>query len=148
MSSNGSRGQWLAVGVIVTMLGAALTIGVMLSEDIFQVQPGTNAPDFNAVNLASGDSVTLADYKGEVVLLNLWATWCAPCRVEMPSMERLYRELGPEGLKIVAVSVDQLGGDLRAENREAGGARFALDIPIEPSRTEHSEGALHAGTAP
>lgn len=111
MSGNGSRGQWIAVGVIVTMLGAALTIGMMLSEDLFQVQPGTNAPDFNAVNLASGDSVTLADYKGEVVLLNLWATWCAPCRVEMPSMERLYQELGPEGLKIVAVSVDQLGGD-------------------------------------
>ena len=111
MSGNGSRGQWITVGVIVTILGAALTIGMMLSEDIFQIQPGANAPDFKAVNLASGDSVTLADYKGEVVLLNLWATWCAPCRVEMPSMERLYQELGPEGLKIVAVSVDQISGD-------------------------------------
>jgi len=80
-------------------------------EDIKQVRPGVEAPDFNAVNLVTGDSVTLADYRGEVVLLNLWATWCSPCRWEMPSMERLYQELGPAGLKIVAVSVDQVSGD-------------------------------------
>jgi peroxiredoxin len=67
---------------------------------------GAEAPDFVAVNIASEDSVRLSDYQGEVVLLNLWATWCAPCRQEMPSMERLYEELGPEGLRIVAVSVD------------------------------------------
>ena len=111
MSRQGSRGQWIAVGIIVTLLGVALTLGVLLSEDIFQVQPGANAPNFTAVRLETGDTVTLADYEGEVVLLNLWATWCGPCRVEMPSMERLYEELGPEGLKIVAVSVDQIGGD-------------------------------------
>ncbi len=45
------------------------------------------------------------------MLLNLWATWCSPCRWEMPSMERLHQELGPAGLKIVAVSVDQVSGD-------------------------------------
>ncbi len=111
MSGNGSRGQWIAVGVIVAMLGATLTLGVLLSEDIFQVQPGADAPGFEAISLSTGDTVTLADYRGEVVLLNLWATWCAPCRIEMPAMERLYQELGPEGLKVVAVSVDQIGGD-------------------------------------
>ncbi len=111
MSGNTSKGQWIAVGVIVTFLAGALTIGALLTEDIDQVTTGVAAPDFNAVNLATGDSVTLSSYAGEVVLLNLWATWCGPCRWEMPSMERLYQELGPLGLKVVAVSVDQLGSE-------------------------------------
>ncbi len=111
MSKNSSRGQWIAVGIIMTLLVGALGIGMLLTEDIAQVRPVMKAPDFNAVNLDTGDSVTLADYRGEVVLLNLWATWCGPCRWEMPSMERLYQELGPAGLKIVAVSVDQVSGD-------------------------------------
>ena len=111
MTSSTSKGQWIAVGVILTLLAGALGVGVLLMEDIKQVTTGVEAPDFNAVNLVTGDSVTLADYRGEVVLLNLWATWCGPCRWEMPSMERLYQELGPAGLKIVAVSVDQVSGD-------------------------------------
>ena len=111
MSKNSSRGQWIAVGIIMTLLVGALGVGMLLNEDIAQVTTGAEAPEFNAVNLATGDSVTLADYRGEIVLLNLWATWCGPCRWEMPSMERLYRELGPAGLKIVAVSVDQVSGE-------------------------------------
>ncbi len=111
MSKSSSRAQWIAVGIIVTLLVGALGVGVLLNEDIAQVTTGVEAPDFSAVNLATGDSVTLADYRGEIVLLNLWATWCGPCRWEMPSMERLYRELGPAGLKIVAVSVDQVSGE-------------------------------------
>jgi peroxiredoxin len=95
-----SRGQWIAVAIILTILGGALTIGVALSDDLFPVAVGSSAPDFRAVNIASGDTVELADYEGEVVLLNIWATWCAPCRQEM---------LGPEGLKVVAISVDDLG---------------------------------------
>jgi peroxiredoxin len=46
-----------------------------------------------------------------VVLLNIWATWCDPCRVEMPSIERLHERLGPKGLKVVAVSIDDPGAD-------------------------------------
>jgi peroxiredoxin len=57
-----------------------------------------------------------------VVLLNIWATWCAPCRVEMPSIERLYRELGPRGLAVVAVSIDDPDTDdaIRDFARELG----------------------------
>lgn len=104
--SGSSRGQWIAVGIIVSLLMGALTVGVLLSDDLVRVEVGGQAPAFTATDLATGDTVTLADYRGEVVLLNLWATWCAPCRVEMPSMERLYQRLGPEGLKVIAVSVD------------------------------------------
>ena len=101
-----TRGQWIAVGLIVAALAAAIVVGMSLTPDINPVRPGSEAPDFQAANVMTGDTVTLADYEGEVVLLNIWATWCAPCEKEMPSMQRLHELLGPKGLRIVAVSVD------------------------------------------
>lgn len=93
------------------------------------VAPGTQAPAFSARTL-DGDSVTLEDYAGSVILLNVWATWCPPCREEMPSMERLYRYYQDSGrdFRILAVSVDaqigladekgNLGGDLQSFKEE------------------------------
>jgi thiol-disulfide isomerase/thioredoxin len=60
---------------------------------------------------ADGRELTLADYKGKVVLLNLWATWCAPCRKEMPGLDRLQASLGSDKFEVVAVSVDRTGVD-------------------------------------
>ena len=54
-----------------------------------------------------GRIVTLSAFRGRVVLMNFWATWCAPCRVEMPSMDRLYRELMAEDFVILAVDLDE-----------------------------------------
>jgi len=87
-------------------MAAAVIAGMSLSADIRPVRPGSEAPNFEAINLVTGDTTTLDNYQGEVVLLNLWATWCAPCEREMPDMQRLHELLGPKGLKIVAVSVD------------------------------------------
>lgn len=58
---------------------------------------------------ASGKERTLADWRGKVVLLNLWATWCLPCRKEMPALDRLQREMGSDKFQVVAVSVDRTG---------------------------------------
>jgi peroxiredoxin len=75
---------------------------------------GSPAPEFRAVTLdATPRPRTLADYRGHVVLLNLWATYCEPCKVEMPSMEALYREFGPAGLRVVAVAIDDPGFEPR-----------------------------------
>ena len=99
--------QWILVGVVVTLLTAGAVLGTRLAPDIFPVEVGARAPQFHAVDLNhKGDSTSLDPYKGQVVLLNIWATWCEPCRVEMPSLERLQAALAPEGLKIVSVSVD------------------------------------------
>src|SRR6185312_1045321 len=84
---------------------------------------GSRAPDFHAVSMdASRQVKTIRDYRGDVVLLNIWATWCAPCRVEMPSIESLQRTYGPRGLHIVAVSVDDARADssIRAFARQYG----------------------------
>ena len=64
-----------------------------------------SAPNFNFPDL-DGKMVNLTDYKGKVVFLNIWATWCKPCRDEMPSMERLYQKLKAEDVIILAVSID------------------------------------------
>ena len=98
--------QWLIVGGVLVLLTAGAVLGLKLTPDLFPVEVGSRAPQFHAVALATGDTVTLDRYKGQVVLLNIWATWCEPCRVEMPSIERLYRQFGPQGLKVVAVSID------------------------------------------
>ncbi len=104
--------QWIVVGVIVAVLAAATMVVIQLSPQIFPVEVGSTAPAFTAKDLKTGQSVTLADYKGEVVLLNVWATWCEPCKIEMPSMEQLEKTMGAKGLKIVAVSVDEGGDDV------------------------------------
>jgi len=104
--------QWFLVGAIVAVLGAALFVVLKLSPEIFPVEVGSTAPSFSATDLKTGKPTTLADFKGQVVLLNVWATWCEPCKIEMPSMEQLEKEMGPEGLKIVAVSIDE--GSTRA----------------------------------
>ena len=107
------RTQWVIAGGIVT----AAVVGLLYATNVIgggiaPVEAGSAAPPFHARTTAAGASVrekSLADYKGQVVLLNLWATWCGPCRYEMPSLEKLHEELGPKGLKIVAVSVDNPG---------------------------------------
>jgi len=105
------RGQWLFVLIIVGLLAGALFAGMVLTPALEPVSVESKAPDFEAVNLATRDTVGLDDYRGDVMLLNVWATWCPPCVEEMPSMQRLYEELGPHGLKVVAVSVDHIDSD-------------------------------------
>ena len=73
-----------------------------------QVAKGLPAPNFSLPDL-DGKMVSLSDYRGKVVLLNIWATWCPPCVEEMPSMEKLYQELKGEGFEILAVSIDESG---------------------------------------
>ncbi|MFQ5704152.1 MAG: peroxiredoxin family protein [Gemmatimonadales bacterium] len=106
-----TRGQWTAVGGILFLLSAAIVAGMALSPDIRPVGPGSVAPDFEATDIVTGDTVKLSDYRGEVVLLNIWATWCGPCEVEMPAIQRLHEALAPRGLRILAVSVDESSSD-------------------------------------
>jgi peroxiredoxin len=68
---------------------------------------GSEAPDFTAVSLATGQPVSfLEEYRGEVTLVNIWATWCGPCKEEIPALDTLYRALKDRGFRIAAVSID------------------------------------------
>ena len=86
---------------------------------------GYKAPGFTARNL-KGNRVRLADHEGKVIILNLWATWCGPCRVEMPGLENLYRRFRSEGLEVLAVSLDKGG----VEKVQAFTDDYQLSFPV------------------
>jgi cytochrome c biogenesis protein CcmG/thiol:disulfide interchange protein DsbE len=72
-------------------------------EDNIALYPGFLAPDFSATTM-SGEETRLSDWRGQAVLINLWASWCVPCRTEMPALERVFQDYQPDGLVILAVN--------------------------------------------
>lgn len=126
------RQQWLFVVAIVATLTGGLGFGAyVLRDELFPVSVGSRAPAFTARRVDSSSAVhTLDDYRGKVIVLNIWATWCAPCIVEMPSFERLKRLVPDTGLAIVAVSIDDLVGadSVRAFARGLG---LTFDILLD-----------------
>ena len=97
---------------IVVLLTIFLLAGCDSStseQPLTKVNPESKlAADFTLTNM-HGEQVSLSQYRGKVVILNFWATWCPPCREEMPSMERLYQKYKDQGLVILAVSADENG---------------------------------------
>jgi thiol-disulfide isomerase/thioredoxin len=103
---------------------AGLNVGAMAA---FLLRPKPlDLPDFNFAD-GAGTSKSLADFRGKVVLLNIWATWCVPCREEMSALNKLETELGGEAFQVVAVNIDRGGPDkARAFLKETGAAQLAL----------------------
>ncbi|MET4735701.1 thiol-disulfide isomerase/thioredoxin [Thalassospira sp. MBR-102] len=81
---------------------------------------------------AEGRSMTLSDFEGAVVLLNVWATWCVPCREEMPTLDALQAELGNSVFKVIALSIDRAGADVVQDFYSEIGIRH-LDLFIDPT---------------
>jgi peroxiredoxin len=127
--------QRKVLGTVLPVVAAAVLTGLMwFNRALFApLDVGSRAPDYT-VRTLTGESVALSRFRGEVVLLNVWATWCAPCVKEMPALQRLHDRLSGQGLRIVAVSVDaapsQLGGDdLEAAVNDFIG-RFGLTFTV------------------
>jgi peroxiredoxin len=93
---------------------------IWVNRDMFTpLDVGSRAPDYVAFSL-DGNEVALSSFAGEVVVLNIWATWCRPCVVEMPALQRLHEELADDGLRVVAVSVDAPPGVLGSFGERGG----------------------------
>ena len=91
---------------------ALLALIIPFPAAAFNLAPSTPKPaPALAFEDAAGNPLTLADFRGQVVVLNLWATWCGPCRKEMPSLDRLEAEHGPDGIYVLPLSLDRGDAD-------------------------------------
>jgi thiol-disulfide isomerase/thioredoxin len=120
-----NRRSPLALVVVAVVAAAMLYFGLHAarssggSQRPMGMAYGTPAPDFTLESL-DGKTVSLSEYKGKAVLVNFWATWCGPCKIETPWLVELQKEYGSQGLQIVGVAMDDSGKDEIA--------RFARDM--------------------
>ena len=96
-----------------------------LEEVVSAEEEWGDAPDFTLPDL-EGNSLTLSDFKGRVIILNFWATWCPPCRREIPDFVELYEKYKDEGLVIIGVSLDR--GDSRSVKQFS--KNYKINYPI------------------
>jgi len=118
--------------VVLTLVGGSLYIGSASSsrpsyEPVKLAEIGDPAPGFQLEDTA-GNKVSLADLRGKVVLVNFWATWCPPCRAEMPSMEKLNEAMADEDFVMLAINAEENGRDV---------------IPAFLKKTPHSFSVLY-----
>lgn len=106
------------------LIACSLLILVACGPDAKVVKIGTTAPDFSLVDI-QGNTWTLSELKGQVVFINFWATWCPPCREEMPSMQRLYDRMPKDKFKMLAI----LNSDDPAL-ADSFAAKLGLKMPI------------------
>jgi len=119
--------------LLLGLLGPLPSCGGEVGDPRFRsVQAGDPAPPYAAVTLG-GDTISLESLRGQAVLLNIWATWCLPCREEMPALEALHQRYGTEGLRVVGVSVDGRfsAGEIPGFLESVGASFLILHDPAE-----------------
>lgn len=122
----------VAISVYVTTAGNHATLA---PESQSAATAAVNMPDLRFYDQA-GKPLTLADFRGKVMLLNIWATWCTPCRKEMPALERLQQKLGGPDFEVVALSIDRGGAaDVRRFYDEIGISALAIYVDPESQAT-------------
>lgn len=141
------RQQLGVVALVLAVIACgAFVITRALGSELHPMDVGTKAPPFSAQTLGTPHTTrTLDDYRGQVVLVNIWATWCEPCRVEMPSIEQLYKDYAPKGLKVVAVSIDDPGTDATIQKFAS---QYKLTFEILHDTTKTIENAYQATGVP
>jgi cytochrome c biogenesis protein CcmG, thiol:disulfide interchange protein DsbE len=132
------RRRWAFVMLVVLLVGSGWMLASRLPGNTTtdgapppSPREGFSAPDFT-LNLLDGRQVTLSELRGKVVMVNFWATWCPPCKAEMPAIESVYRAFKDLGLEVLAVNTTN-------QDREADVLTFVQDLelsfPIPLDRT-------------
>ena len=119
--------QWTLVILATALLGGAWTWLSRAPEglsDVASPVAGRPAPDFT-LQTADGNTVTLGDLRGQVVVLNFWATWCPPCRAEMPALQEVYDARRADGLMVLAIDQSE-PADLVSSFRDELSLTFPL----------------------
>ncbi|MBZ5656750.1 MAG: TlpA family protein disulfide reductase [Acidobacteriia bacterium] len=115
---------------IAAVVAAMLLVGIHIARKNHAGGPpgqliGRTAPDFELQSL-EGKSVKLSDFRGKAVLLNFWATYCGPCKIEMPWFVELQKEYGPQGFQIIGVAMD----DASTEDIAKFAKEMGVNYPI------------------
>ena len=118
---------WKLLGFMALVVGIVIAFAWVNRDRLRPVVPGRPAPNFSALDL-NGSPKTLDDYEDKVLLVNIWATWCAPCQQEMPSLQRLYEAVDRDDFEIVAISVDAPFGQTDAFGRPGGDLEAYADV--------------------
>jgi peroxiredoxin len=139
-------GDRLVVVVSLLVVGALVGLGWLVRDRPAVAVPGDPAPPLD-LPLIDGGGADLEAYRGQVVLLNIWATWCPPCVHELPSMQRLYETYADRGLVVLAVAVDAEPGEPGPDGRIEGvvsrfAQRLGLTFPIAVDPTGDTERRL------
>lgn len=122
----------------IDTVGTVTTQGAPSSEGDLVDEP---APAF-ALPTLDGDTLSLADLEGDVVVINFWATWCAPCRVEIPDLIEMQDELRDEGVRFVGVSLDHEG--VETVKAFAADAKINYPIVIDEGEVADAFGGIYA----
>ncbi len=127
------RGIWIALFLwtaLSTPLAYGLDKGPLSALDFQELSGKKEAPDFTLLSL-DGRKVSLKDYRGKVVFLHFWATWCKPCVEEFPTIERIHQEYKDKGLVILAISIDKGGKGVVKSFAEKMGVSFPILLSTE-----------------
>ncbi|MFX3623673.1 MAG: peroxiredoxin family protein [Ectobacillus sp.] len=140
--------KWMIVIALLALAGWAIVNNTVLKKDkpvetnvASDVKIGTEideaAPNFRLRTL-DGKEVSLSDYRGKTVILNFWATWCPPCRAEMPDMERLYKDINKKDVEILAVNATSSERSIEAVKTFISDNRFTFPVLLD------EEGSVNA----
>lgn len=125
----------LRVTVIALVL-AAFALAWTQRDRFTPVDAGSRAPTFTATTL-DGQTIDLAASRGKVVVLNYWATWCTPCRREMPALQRVHEQLESKGLQLIAISTDDASSKDVQDYATSMGLTFPIVHDLAPHRLEN-----------
>ena len=100
--------QWMLVGAIVAVAGIALYVATLTLDETHINMVGSRAPNSSAFTLDEPPATrTLDEYKGRVILLNVWATWCGPCRIEIPHLIEISKEFKSKGVEVLGLTTEE-----------------------------------------
>jgi thiol-disulfide isomerase/thioredoxin len=132
---------WWLVAAFVVVLGGCkrgetavqrqkpATAQTATAQTATGAEPGAMMPEYSATNL-DGSKFELATRRDKVVLLNLWATWCGPCRYEIPELQRMHNQYGGRGFEVVGVSVDESG--VESVREFVGENKMTYPVVLDP----------------
>jgi peroxiredoxin len=127
----------IVIVVVAMVISMLLVFGVAKARhrpdapDAGNTLKNQMAPDFSLTSLDGKSTIRLSDYRGKAVLLNFWATWCVPCKIEMPWFVELQNEYGSQGLQVVGVAMDDASPEDIAKFAKDMGVNYPIAVGKE-----------------